>query len=91
MLVTGSSQLDRRLYPLWIILLAGLKLIWTTSYYYISTKEHGFALHKGAFRDALSLRYNWQLANLPNKCIWSFLLCWAHSQLLHWRLPDHQT
>ena len=30
--------------------------------------EHGFALHKAAFRDSLSLRYNWPLQNLPSHC-----------------------
>ena len=31
--------------------------------------EHGFALHKGAFRDALCLRYGWHPPNLPSHCI----------------------
>ena len=31
-------------------------------------KDHGFNLHKGAFRDALCLRYGWSLSNLPTKC-----------------------
>ena len=30
--------------------------------------EHGFHLHKGEFRDALRLRYNWQLDNTPKTC-----------------------
>ena len=30
--------------------------------------EHGFTLHKGAFHDALALRYGWTLCNLPAKC-----------------------
>ena len=31
--------------------------------------EHGFALHKGAFRDALCLRYGWRPPLLPSWCI----------------------
>ena len=31
--------------------------------------EFGFFLHKGAFRDAVSLRYGWQLPNLPRVCV----------------------
>ena len=31
--------------------------------------EHGFALHKGAFRDALCLRYGWLPSGLPTQCI----------------------
>ena len=31
-------------------------------------EEHGFYLHKGEFRDALCLRYGWQLNNIPRTC-----------------------
>ena len=30
--------------------------------------EHGFTLHKGAFHDALALRYGWTPDRLPSKC-----------------------
>ena len=30
--------------------------------------EHRFYLHKGDFRDALCLRYGWQITNLPLHC-----------------------
>ena len=30
---------------------------------------HGFALHKGAFQDALCLRYGWTPTNLPSECV----------------------
>ena len=30
--------------------------------------EHGFALHKGAFHDALALRYGWPPSETPSKC-----------------------
>ena len=31
--------------------------------------DHGFALHKGAFHDAMCLCYNWQPPNLPSHCV----------------------
>ena len=31
--------------------------------------DRGFALHKGAFHDAMCLRYNWQTSNLPSHCV----------------------
>ena len=30
--------------------------------------DHGFALHKGAFKDAICLRYGWKLPNTPTNC-----------------------
>ena len=30
--------------------------------------EHGFSLHKGAFLDAVALRYNWTPSRLPSNC-----------------------
>ena len=38
---------------------------WLTS---LPLESHGFALHKGAFRDALCLRYGWLPDRLPSKC-----------------------
>ena len=34
----------------------------------LPVEEHGFALHKGAFRDALFLRYGWLPSGLPIHC-----------------------
>ena len=30
--------------------------------------DHGFSLHKGAFKDAICLRYGWKPPNTPTKC-----------------------
>ena len=35
----------------------------------VPIKDHGFALHKGAFQDALCLRYNWHPPMLPATCV----------------------
>lgn len=40
--------------------------------------EHGFALHKGAFRDALCLRYGWQPLHIPSHCV-----CGHHFTIKH--------
>ena len=34
----------------------------------LPVKEYGFSLHKGAFRDAFTLRYGWNLNNSPSTC-----------------------
>ena len=31
-------------------------------------EQHGFALHKGDFRDAVALRYGWPLKRVPEQC-----------------------
>ena len=31
--------------------------------------DHGFAMPKGEFRDALCLRFGWQIPNLPQSCV----------------------
>ena len=38
---------------------------WLTS---LLIEEFGFALHKGAFHDALALRYDWQPSSCPSNC-----------------------
>ncbi len=41
--------------------------------------EHGFMLHKGAFRDAFRLRYGWLITRT-----YTFSLClWKHFTLEH--------
>ena len=39
---------------------------WLTA---LPLEEHCFALHKGAFRDALCLRYGWRPPLLPSQCV----------------------
>ncbi len=39
---------------------------WLTS---LPIKEHGFCLHKGAFFDALALRYGWAPTKTPTHCV----------------------
>ena len=41
---------------------------WLTS---LPIEEFGFSLHKGAFWDALALRYGWPPLNLPVHCTFS--------------------
>ena len=38
---------------------------WLTT---LPIEENGFALHKGAFRDALALRYGWRPTGMPTAC-----------------------
>ena len=52
--------------------------------------EHGFALHKGAFRDALCLRYGWRPPHLPSHCVCGKQLTVEHA-LLPRRIPIYQT
>ena len=40
----------------------------TTKQSTLPIREHGFALHKGAFRDALALRYGWIPKEIPVEC-----------------------
>ena len=39
---------------------------WLTT---LPIEEHGFALHKGAFRDAICLCYGWRPSRLPAECV----------------------
>ena len=40
--------------------------------------EFGFSLHKGAFKDALALRYGWLPSNVPTSCV-----CGSHFTVEH--------
>ena len=39
---------------------------WLTA---LPLEEHGFTLHKSAFRDALALRYGWVPSHIPSHCV----------------------
>jgi hypothetical protein len=44
-------------------------------------KEHGFNLNKREFRDALCLRYNWQLKNVAQHCVCGVNLSTDHAMI----------
>jgi len=46
--------------------------------------KHGFALHKGAFQDALCLQYGWRPSHLPSHCI-----CGQHFTVEHAPICTH--
>ena len=46
-------------------------------------EEHGFFLYKGAFRDALCLRYGWKIHNLPLLCACGGPLSVDHAMFCH--------
>ena len=39
---------------------------WLTA---VPLERHGFALHKGEFRDSIALRYGWPVLRVPEKCV----------------------
>ena len=45
-------------------------------------QEHSFALHKGAFRDAICLQYGWHPSGLP--CLFEGLYCGTCYELSNW-------
>lgn len=45
--------------------------------------EYGFHLHKGEFRDALRLRYNWQLNSTPRTCTCGAQFTVDHAMICH--------
>ena len=49
---------------------------WLTA---LPIQEHGFALHKDAFRDIPALRYGWQPSHLPTNCVCGASLTIEHA------------
>ena len=45
--------------------------------------DHGFFLHKGEFRDAVSLRYDWELKNTPQTCSCGASFTIDHAMMCH--------
>ena len=41
---------------------------WLTA---LPLEEHGFSLHKSAFKDAMALRYGWVPSQMPSHCIFN--------------------
>ena len=53
--------------------------------------DHGFFLHKGEFRDAVSLRYDWELKNTPQTYSCGAAFTIDHAMICHTcrRLSNH--
>ena len=69
----NETVCQRRLTEAWASQKARVELLsakgsssWLTA---LPLKEHGFWLNKRDFRDALALRYDWSLENIPLTCI----------------------
>ena len=57
----------------------------------VPMKAHGFALHKGDFRDAIALRYGWVPSRLPLKCVCGSTFTVEHAMSCsHGGLPSHR-
>ena len=51
--------------------------------------SYSFSLHKGAFRDALCLRYGWRPSHLPSHCVCGKQFSVEHAMNCHrGRLPS---
>ena len=53
---------------------------WLTA---LPLSDHGFFLHKGQFRDAVCLRYNWELTNTPKTCSCGESFSVDHAMICH--------
>ena len=49
----------------------------------LPVEEHGFCLSKSSFRDALSLRFGWQLPDLSSKCAYGKSFSVDHAMMCH--------
>lgn len=68
--ICQASDLDARLTPAQRRLISLAKEKGSSSWLAaIPVEEHGFFLNKGEFRDALHLRYGWDIKNAPQTCI----------------------
>ena len=47
----------------------------------IQINEMGFTLNKGKFRDALKLRYDWEIANKPSICVCGYVFNVYHAMV----------
>ena len=55
----------------------------------IPTKEMNFNLNKREFRDAIKLRYDWEIADLPAMCTCGDLFTVDHAMVCRYGGADH--